>query len=166
MMQTHSHNRLVWTGPQQYWYGSRFWIVDDRSTFVSYPGQLARRSTLGDRGGFATFFFSPALGLPPELPGTTVTEMGPRQLWWLFAGTFTGKRVVAAHSGSPGWLKGFPGAALLPGTAPGRCPSSGKPIGCCARSADECFLRATAIVNAIFWLFLGAVSALCLKPFF
>ena len=37
-------------------------------------------------GGFVAFIavqLAPAIGLPPELPGTIAAEIGPRQMWWL-----------------------------------------------------------------------------------
>ncbi len=33
-------------------------------------------------GGFAAFQLAPAMGLPPELPGTLAAELSARQLWW------------------------------------------------------------------------------------
>ncbi len=33
--------------------------------------------------GFAAFVLSPAAGLPPELPGMPVADLGSRQLWWI-----------------------------------------------------------------------------------
>ncbi len=32
--------------------------------------------------GFVTFQLAPAMGLPPELPGTIAAEIGARQFWW------------------------------------------------------------------------------------
>jgi len=34
-------------------------------------------------GGFVAVHMAPALGLPPELPGTPAAELELRQLWWL-----------------------------------------------------------------------------------
>ena len=33
--------------------------------------------------GFAAFTVAPSLGLPPELPGMPVGDVGPRQAWWI-----------------------------------------------------------------------------------
>ncbi len=33
--------------------------------------------------GFIAIQLAPAIGLPPELPGTPTAEIGPRQMWWL-----------------------------------------------------------------------------------
>lgn len=32
--------------------------------------------------GFIAVQLAPAIGLPPELPGTPAAEVGPRQIWW------------------------------------------------------------------------------------
>uniref|UniRef100_UPI00356156A7 CbtA family protein n=1 Tax=Shimia sp. TaxID=1954381 RepID=UPI00356156A7 len=32
--------------------------------------------------GFIAVQLAPAMGLPPELPGTPAAELGPRQAWW------------------------------------------------------------------------------------
>lgn len=33
--------------------------------------------------GFVAVQLAPAIGLPPELPGTPAAEIGPRQFWWI-----------------------------------------------------------------------------------
>jgi cobalt transporter subunit CbtA len=43
----------------------------------------ARRGLLWGVGGFAAVSLLPALGLPPELPGTPAADITDRQLWWL-----------------------------------------------------------------------------------
>ncbi len=42
-----------------------------------------RHGLLWGLGGFVAFQLAPALGLPPELPGTVSAEVGLRQGWWL-----------------------------------------------------------------------------------
>ena len=39
--------------------------------------------------GFIAVQLAPAIGLPPELPGTPAAEVGPRQLWWSLTIIFT-----------------------------------------------------------------------------
>ena len=43
----------------------------------------ARRGLLWGIAGFAAVSLLPALGLPPELPGTPAADIVERQLWWL-----------------------------------------------------------------------------------
>lgn len=40
--------------------------------------------------GFAAFQLAPAMGLPPELPGSVAADLGARQLWWLGTVVATG----------------------------------------------------------------------------
>jgi len=40
--------------------------------------------------GFAAVQLAPALGLPPEVPGSIAADLGDRQLWWFFAAASTG----------------------------------------------------------------------------
>ena len=43
----------------------------------------AREGVLWGLAGFAVFQLAPAMGLPPELPGTVAADLGARQVWWL-----------------------------------------------------------------------------------
>jgi len=40
--------------------------------------------------GFVVFFVAPALGLPPDLPGTAAAELSVRQQWWVMTALATG----------------------------------------------------------------------------
>lgn len=42
-----------------------------------------REGFLWGLAGFVIFSWAPALGLPPELPGTPAAELGARQTWWI-----------------------------------------------------------------------------------
>ncbi|MZR13585.1 hypothetical protein GQE99_11215 [Maritimibacter sp. DP07] len=48
-------------------------------------GVDARRGAVWGLAGFLAVQLAPAIGLPPELPGTIAGEVGPRQAWWTFA---------------------------------------------------------------------------------
>lgn len=43
----------------------------------------AGEGVLWGLAGFAVFQLAPAMGLPPELPGTVAADLGVRQVWWL-----------------------------------------------------------------------------------
>ena len=160
----HSHPRIVWTAISNVGLGVGFGLL--MTAVLSFRSRVSwREGLLWGLGGYATFFFAPALGLPPELPGTTLTALAPRQLWWLLAVTFTGVGLLLLILGSPGWVK-VVGAALLPlphlvGVPRPESYSSAAP-----EALTSVFFVHTAIVNAIFWLLLGAVSALCLHRVF
>ena len=42
-----------------------------------------RQGLIWGFAGFITLQLAPAIGLPPELPGTIAAEVEPRQIWWL-----------------------------------------------------------------------------------
>lgn len=43
----------------------------------------SRQGVIWGLCGFIAVQLAPAIGLPPELPGTIAAEVGPRQMWWL-----------------------------------------------------------------------------------
>ncbi len=52
--------------------------------------------------GFCAVQLSPAIGLPPELPGTIAAELVPRQIWWLATVLATGLAIgLIAFTRSP-----------------------------------------------------------------
>lgn len=160
----HSHTRLVWTAISNIGLGVGFGLL--MTAFLSFRSRVNwREGLLWGMGGYATFFFAPALGLPPELPGTTLTALVSRQLWWLLAVTFTGIGLLLLILGSPGWLKAI-GAALLPVPHLVGAPRNETYATAVPEALTSVFFAHTAVVNAIFWLLLGVASALCLQRFF
>lgn len=63
-----------------------------------------RQGLIWGLAGFLAVQMAPAIGLPPELPGTIAAEIGPRQSWWL--GT-----IVASGVGL--WMIAF-GRSFIP----------------------------------------------------
>ncbi len=61
----------------------------------------ARRGLVWGLCGFLAVQLAPAIGLPPELPGTPASEVGPRQAWWLLtvACTAAGLALIAFGRG-------------------------------------------------------------------
>jgi cobalt transporter subunit CbtA len=45
----------------------------------------AGRGTVWGLAGFAAVQLLPAMGLPPELPGSGAADLGARQIWWVLA---------------------------------------------------------------------------------
>lgn len=61
--------------------------------------------------GFIAIQLAPAMGLPPELPGTLAAEVGPRQAWWF--GTITATSVgLWLIAFARGWIT-VAGVALI-----------------------------------------------------
>lgn len=115
----------------------------------------ARQGLLWGLAGFAVFSLAPALGLPPELPGSQAAELGLRQLWWLGTIVATGgglalvvfqKTVVWRIAGlaliALPHLIGAPHPHEHGGTAPAELAAQ--------------FVAASLITSAIFWIVLGS----------
>jgi cobalt transporter subunit CbtA len=117
-----------------------------------------RRGLLWGAAGYLAFFAAPALGLPPELPGAEHAALVNRQAWWI---------ATAASSAGGLWIACFTkvhavralGIVLivlphLAGAPDHAIHGSSVP----AELAAE-FVRAAWLVNAMFWLALGTLTA-------
>jgi cobalt transporter subunit CbtA len=62
--------------------------------------------------GFAAFQLAPAMGLPPELPGSVAADLGARQMWWLATVVATGGGLALLGYGRTA-LSAALGGALL-----------------------------------------------------
>jgi len=122
----------------------------------------ATQGLLFGLAGFTVFFAAPALGLLPELPGTAAAELVARQQWWVstaiataigLALLFMQKNIVLRVIGlivlGAPHIVGAPHPAVENSLAPAELQSH--------------FRLATTLVNAVFWLLLGVISALALK---
>jgi cobalt transporter subunit CbtA len=107
--------------------------------------------------GFAAVALAPALGLPPEIPGSGAAELSDRQLWWAFAAAATAGGLAALLLGRQIALRitgvvlialphivGAPHAEAYASTAP-------------AELAGH-FAAASLVVTAVFWAVLGSAS--------
>ena len=95
-----SHEHEAWS-PQDGFERTAFTFVANIITGTGFAlllvaGFALRGGAIGWRqglfwglAGFAVFMLAPSLGLPPELPGMPVAELGPRQVWWLLTAAAT-----------------------------------------------------------------------------
>jgi cobalt transporter subunit CbtA len=114
--------------------------------------------------GFAAMTLAPALGLPPELPGSAAADLAGRQAWWLFAAASTAAGLAALLLGRNAAIRiagivlvavphivGAPQPAAFASTAP-------------AELAGH-FAAASLVVSAVFWTVLGAASGALYERF-
>ena len=109
---------------------------------------------------FACLSLAPALGLPPQPPGTVVADLHARQLWWL--GT-----VVATAIGL--WLLIGPRRSRLQrgaGIAIVLVPHLlGAPVADGLSAVPIALAHRFAVVSvassAVFWLMVGAIGGYC-----
>ncbi len=107
--------------------------------------------------GFAALALAPALGLPPEMPGSAAAGLAERQIWWLATATATAGGLAAlllTRNRLPQvagmvlialpHIVGAPQPAAFASTAP-------------AELAGH-FAAASLVVTAVFWALLGFAS--------
>lgn len=72
----------------------------------------AAQGALWGLAGYAAFQLAPAMGLPPELPGTVAADLSARQVWWW--GTVCASGVgIALLAYGRNWIMMAVGVALL-----------------------------------------------------
>jgi len=124
----------------------------------------AREGLLWGIGGFAAFTLSPALGLPPELPGTIAADLASRQAWWAFAalGAAAGLAVLAFGKG---WWRLPVGLALLVLPHAVGAPHPDAFGGSPPPELVAQFVAKSIVVSAIFWAALGWLAGGFFKRF-
>ncbi|WP_026380216.1 CbtA family protein [Afifella pfennigii] len=117
----------------------------------------AHRGLLWGLGAFAATSLAPALGLPPELPGSAAAELGLRQTWWIATALATAIGLAAMFL-SQNWAVRIVGLAILlvphvVGAPPPPAPASGVP----AEIAGH-FAAASLVLAGITWSLIGLVG--------
>jgi cobalt transporter subunit CbtA len=119
-------------------------------------------------GGFVCCFVAPAMGLPPELPGTPAAELGLRQSWWILVAASSAAGLLLYFSrlarSTLGWVPPWSIRALgvtlfiVPHFI--AAPHLPMAISPAPEELHNRFLVATTLSNAIFWLLLGWASSI------
>lgn len=111
--------------------------------------------------GFAALFLAPAIGLPPEIPGTVTAAVEQRQLWWaltalsvaigigIFAFTPIRLKVLGIVFLSIPYLVGSPGSEEPIFQHPNPTAVSA------LMELRQQYIIASSLINLFFWLMLG-----------
>ena len=118
------------------------------------------RGVLWGAAGFAVFVLAPAVGLPPELPGSIKAPVEERQIWWLLT--------VVATTGGIGLLalqarRTLKGAGILLILLPHilgapRAEVYGEVL---PAELAAAFVGVSIGTMALFWVVLGGVAGYC-----
>ena len=109
--------------------------------------------------GWLVFNLAPSFGLPPELPGDAAAGLEQRQVWWILTVILTASGLwIIAFQPKP-YLKLF-GVALLALPHVFGAPQPEVHEGLAPQELRTSFHIATLATNALFWIVLGALSAL------
>lgn len=108
--------------------------------------------------GFAIFNFAPALGLPPELPGSEAAALEGRQGWWVLTVLLTTLGLGLIAFTKPLYIRAL-GAVVLAVPHIMGAPAPENHDGLAPAEIAERFVYASLATSAAFWLALGAVTA-------
>jgi cobalt transporter subunit CbtA len=121
----------------------------------SQRGTGVRQGLVLGAAAFLAVTLAPALGLPPELPGTASADLSARQFWWIGTGVASAIGLAMLVLGKGAWLKAagvvlllvphIIGAPLVENMASGPPPA-----------LQRQFVAASLGTTALFWLVLGA----------
>ncbi len=116
-----------------------------------------RTGVLWGIAGFAVINLAPALGLPPEVPGTMAAELGSRQGWWLLcvAATAAGLWMLIFRHGAYWVVAGIVIMALPHLVGAPQPAHIGGPV---PPELAGHFVAASLVTAAIFWCSLGWLS--------
>ena len=163
----HHHDAEAWK-PENGWERTFYTALANVSLAIGFAlllgaAMLVRGGTSGWRSGllwglagYTVFFVAPALGLPPEVPGTEAAPLLDQQLWWLMAvlGTSAGLALLVFARSAMIKLVGISLLVIphLIGAPQPLLQASAAPV-----ELARAFISASAIANAAFWLALGAL---------
>ncbi|AXS40914.1 CbtA family protein [Breoghania sp. L-A4] len=126
-------------------------------------GPVTARSGLAwGAAGFVAFALAPALGLPPELPGSAAAELVSRQIWWTGTVIATAMGLAAMLlSGSRLWLAAGIALIALPHIL--GAPHPGGYASTAPAELAGHFAAASLATSAVFWAVLGSLAGLLMQ---
>jgi cobalt transporter subunit CbtA len=161
----HAHDEDAWA-PADGWERTGYTVLFNLLAGVGFGLLIAAGLALSGQGGwraglvwgvcgYVSFVVAPALGLPPELPGTEAAPLVARQVWWMAtaAATAAGLALILVRRGAVGIVLGLVLLAIphLIG-APGLAEHGGVVPAALARE----FILIVLVTGLIFWIALGA----------
>jgi cobalt transporter subunit CbtA len=107
--------------------------------------------------GFIAVALAPAMGLPPEIPGSGAAELGARQTWWFFAVGATALGIAGFLLSKNVWLQ-IGGVVLIALPHIVGAPRPHEFVSTAPAELAGHFAAASLAATAIFWAVLGYAS--------
>jgi cobalt transporter subunit CbtA len=107
--------------------------------------------------GFVAVALAPAMGLPPEIPGSGAAELEARQAWWFFAVTSTAIGIAGLLLARHLWLQ-IGGVVLIALPQIVGAPQPDEYVSTAPAELAGHFAATSLAVTAIFWAVLGYAS--------
>ena len=154
--------RTLFTGLANISVAFSFAMLLGAAILVSGKQVTWRSGLLWGLAGYAVFFIAPALGLPPEVPGTEAAALQHRQVWWVATvlATAIGLALLVFMRNWPLKVSGLL-LAILPHLISAPHPevlSSTAP-----QAIVQAFIYSTTLANLFFWLALGGLQGMLTK---
>lgn len=112
--------------------------------------------------GYIVFFAAPAIGLPPDLPGTATAGLAARQIWWLGTAAATAGGLALIFLQSRKMLQAA-GVLLLQVPHLVGAPQPVTPQSLAPDILQSQFRLTAIFTNAAFWAMLGLSSAMAFR---
>lgn len=168
LQDSHTHDHAVWA-PEDGFERTTFTLLANVLTAVGFGLLLNAALALYGRpislkqgiiwgiAGFIVFTLAPAIGLPPELPGTYTADLFERQIWY-FGTIFATGGGLAIAVFLPHW--GFRGLGVVFIFAPHviGAPHPAEMGGNTPPELASMFVIASLLTTAVLWVVLGGVS--------
>jgi cobalt transporter subunit CbtA len=113
------------------------------------------RGLLWGLAGFAAASLLPALGLPPELPGTPAADLLDRQLWWIATAAASAAGIACLAFGRR-WPPAIAGLVLLVLPHAIGAPSPPSHDAAYPAGLAGAFVAASLVVSAVLWTLAGS----------
>jgi cobalt transporter subunit CbtA len=171
----HHHDGAAWE-PADGWERNLYTLGSDMLMAVGYAFLLTaaivffgkgadwRRGILWGLAGFACFTLAPALGLPPELPGTEAAPLVARQVWWIGTVAATAGGLFAAAR-----LRNVYGYAiavvLIAAPHIIGAPEPEKAGSLAPEELEHKFVLIAIASSLVFWLVLGVLTGAFFKRY-
>lgn len=150
--------RIAFTALANLGFGVGFGLLLVAAISLSGRAVDARSGLIWGGAGFIVFALAPALGLPPELPGSVAAAVAPRQAWWFATAAATATGLALIVFGRAAWWKVLGVAALVLPHAIGAPHPTGGEAGAAPPELAARFAIISLATMALFWAVLGAVS--------
>lgn len=120
-------------------------------------GVSARTGLIWGIAAFAAFHLAPALGLPPELPGSAAAELVSRQIWWSATALLTALGIGMLAYRQSFWTVG---AAVLLFALPHLygAPQPQQYASTVPAEIAAHFAASSLVIMAVFWAMIGSLS--------
>ena len=125
-------------------------------------GVTPKAGLLWGVAGFASFAFAPALGLPPELPGTQAADLVARQLWWVLTATTTAAGLAFIAFSRPLALR-LLGVVVIAAPHIAGAPQVSEAHSGVPAQMIHAFVLGSLAISASMWVILGVATAALMK---